>query len=225
MPKRRKLTPLLSKCWRDLTPWSAPGICAVIPQGPGDGRLEPGDVVVEVNGECCTTFLPLAECFDSHVGQIVSLRVQRGGEVGLSVADLQDSRGRCMVVVVIPLTGPRACISRRGATLMKSLTEISLLCLVRQERVVEVPVQDLHSIIPDEFFQVRTASQSSVVRFHEQSKEVASDQITGLCLIDRCLRASSTPFPTTTPRTSTSTQLPLAHTMYTTTALSLASSD
>lgn len=59
----------------------------MIPQGPGDGRLEPGDVVVEVNGECCTTFLPLAQCFDTHVGQLVSLRVQRGGEVGLPFVD------------------------------------------------------------------------------------------------------------------------------------------
>lgn len=77
-----------------------PGVCrvvhAVIPKGPADGHLEAGDVLIEVNGLCCTTFLPLAECFDSHVNKPVKLRLQRGGEVSQSVSTthLQCSRDR-----------------------------------------------------------------------------------------------------------------------------------
>ena len=53
----------------------------IIPGGVADGRLEVGDIVVEVNGELIASFAPLAATLDSRVGDTVSLVVERYGEV------------------------------------------------------------------------------------------------------------------------------------------------
>jgi len=63
----------------------------VLPQGPGDGKLEEGDVLVKVNGEILTQFVRLDEILDSSVGKTVEILVQRGGEdveVNLEVGNL-----------------------------------------------------------------------------------------------------------------------------------------
>ncbi|EEH50253.2 Pro-apoptotic serine protease [Paracoccidioides brasiliensis Pb18] len=63
----------------------------VLPEGPGDGKLEEGDVLIKVNGELLTQFVKLDAILDSSVGKDVSLLVQRGGEdleVSCSVGDL-----------------------------------------------------------------------------------------------------------------------------------------
>lgn len=52
----------------------------VVPGGPADGALEPGDVVVRMNGEMITTFLPWETFLDSGVGNEVEVQVQRGGK-------------------------------------------------------------------------------------------------------------------------------------------------
>ena len=51
----------------------------VVPGSPVTGLLEPGDVLVRVNGDWVTGFVPLEDVLDSHVGRRVSLQVQRGG--------------------------------------------------------------------------------------------------------------------------------------------------
>ncbi len=66
-------------------------VSEVVPGGPGDGVLEPGDVVVAVNDQFLGGFLRLEEILDDSVGESVSLRVERGGqelELELAVADL-----------------------------------------------------------------------------------------------------------------------------------------
>lgn len=63
----------------------------VLPKGPGDEKLEEGDVLVQVNGELLTQFVRLDDVLDSSVNGKVTLLVQRGGEdvsVELSVNDL-----------------------------------------------------------------------------------------------------------------------------------------
>lgn len=63
----------------------------VIPEGPAEGALQVGDILVRVNGELTTTFVPLEEILDASVGQSVELEVERGGElfdVELTVGDL-----------------------------------------------------------------------------------------------------------------------------------------
>ncbi|CAM9252665.1 unnamed protein product [Phaeothamnion confervicola] len=66
---------------------------ATVPEGPGDGVLAPGDVLLRLNGVTTTAFLPLAEALDSSVGQEITLAVRRGGEeleLALTVRDLDE---------------------------------------------------------------------------------------------------------------------------------------
>ncbi|GAB7360982.1 hypothetical protein MBLNU230_g0965t1 [Neophaeotheca triangularis] len=63
----------------------------VLPDGPGHGKLEEGDVLVKVNGELLTQFVRLDDILDSSVGGKVQLLIQRGGKdmaVETSVGDL-----------------------------------------------------------------------------------------------------------------------------------------
>ncbi|KAI8814260.1 hypothetical protein BJ742DRAFT_672031 [Cladochytrium replicatum] len=63
----------------------------VLPEGTASGILEEGDVLLAVNGEFITKFVPLEEIIDSSVGREIRLRVQRGGEemtVSCNVEDL-----------------------------------------------------------------------------------------------------------------------------------------
>lgn len=58
---------------------------------PAEETIEPGDVLVKLNGELTTDFIELAEVLDSSVGKNVSLTLERGGQVlerTLSVEDL-----------------------------------------------------------------------------------------------------------------------------------------
>jgi S1-C subfamily serine protease len=54
---------------------------AVLPEGPADKLLEPGDVVLEVAGQPCPGFLELEACLDGSVGAHISVKIQRGGQV------------------------------------------------------------------------------------------------------------------------------------------------
>lgn len=51
----------------------------VLPEGPGDGKLQEGDVLIRVNGELLTQFVRLDAVLDSSVGKYIHLLVQRGG--------------------------------------------------------------------------------------------------------------------------------------------------
>src|SRR5687768_16859882 len=58
---------------------------------PAEETLEPGDVLVKLNGKLTADFIELAEVLDSGVGKNVSLTVERGGQVlerQLAVQDL-----------------------------------------------------------------------------------------------------------------------------------------
>ncbi|MGB5103875.1 MAG: trypsin-like peptidase domain-containing protein [Steroidobacteraceae bacterium] len=63
----------------------------VQPGSPTEGELQPGDILVRVNGRLVTTFEPLADVLDGAVGQSITVQVERGGEVlerQLAVGDL-----------------------------------------------------------------------------------------------------------------------------------------
>jgi len=63
----------------------------IIPGGPADSRLEPGDLLVRIDGELVNAFLPIEATLDESVGDSVVLDVERGGrplQVELPVADL-----------------------------------------------------------------------------------------------------------------------------------------
>ncbi len=52
----------------------------IVPEGPADGRLEPGDIVVALDGKALAGFVQLEEVLDAKVGQAVALEIERGGE-------------------------------------------------------------------------------------------------------------------------------------------------
>jgi S1-C subfamily serine protease len=65
----------------------------IVPGGPAHGKLEVGDVVVEVGGEFLTGFTPLESILDERVGEPVRFQVERGGEplgIEMRVQDLSD---------------------------------------------------------------------------------------------------------------------------------------
>jgi len=66
-------------------------VSEIVPEGPADGVLEVGDVVVRIGDRLLDRFLPLEAALDDSVGRTISLEVERGGErhrVELEVGDL-----------------------------------------------------------------------------------------------------------------------------------------
>ena len=58
---------------------------------PRDGTLQPGDILVRVNGKLVSEFEPLEQVLDDSVGGSVDLELERGGKplsAKLSVGDL-----------------------------------------------------------------------------------------------------------------------------------------
>ena len=51
----------------------------VIPESPAAGKLAPGDILIRVNGDLITEFVPLEAVLDSHVGKAIEIEVERGG--------------------------------------------------------------------------------------------------------------------------------------------------
>jgi S1-C subfamily serine protease len=63
----------------------------VLPRGPADHELEPGDVLVQIEGKPVLEFVTFEAMLDDHVGQELSVRVERLGrpvELQLTVEDL-----------------------------------------------------------------------------------------------------------------------------------------
>jgi pro-apoptotic serine protease NMA111 len=51
----------------------------VIPDSPAAGKLEPGDILLRVNGKLVTEFVPLAAVLDDNVDKQVQIELERGG--------------------------------------------------------------------------------------------------------------------------------------------------
>jgi S1-C subfamily serine protease len=52
----------------------------VIPDSPADSKLQAGDILLRIDGELVTKFVPLAAILDEHVGQKITIEVERGGK-------------------------------------------------------------------------------------------------------------------------------------------------
>ncbi|KAJ5606595.1 nuclear serine protease [Penicillium lagena] len=91
--RRLGLTPEWEAAVRKSAPTETNMLAAeiILPEGPADGKLQEGDVLLQVNGELLTQFGRLDDILDSSVGGTVKLLVQRGGEdleVECQVGDL-----------------------------------------------------------------------------------------------------------------------------------------
>jgi S1-C subfamily serine protease len=65
----------------------------VLPGGPADGTLQPGDVLVRVNGKLVSEFEPLEQVLDNDVGGAIDLELERGGKpftAKINIGDLHD---------------------------------------------------------------------------------------------------------------------------------------
>jgi len=51
----------------------------VIPESDAAGRLAPGDILLRINGELVTEFVPLAAILDDNVGKEITIELERGG--------------------------------------------------------------------------------------------------------------------------------------------------
>ncbi len=63
---------------------------SVIPDSAAAGKLAPGDILVGINGELITEFVPLEAILDSHVGQEIEIEVERGGKSIVSSVLIDD---------------------------------------------------------------------------------------------------------------------------------------
>lgn len=91
--RRLGLTPNWESAVRKATPNENSMLVAeiVLPEGPADGKVQEGDVLIKANGELLTSFVKLDAILDSNVCGSVNLLIQRGGEdmeVTLSIGDL-----------------------------------------------------------------------------------------------------------------------------------------
>ncbi len=63
----------------------------ILPGAPAAQALQPGDILLAIDGELLTEFLPLSIALDDHVGEALRLALQRGDErleVDIEVSDL-----------------------------------------------------------------------------------------------------------------------------------------
>jgi S1-C subfamily serine protease len=62
----------------------------VIPGSPADSKLEPGDILLTINGELVTEFVPLAAVLDDNVGQEIEVDLERGGSLVTETIKVTD---------------------------------------------------------------------------------------------------------------------------------------
>ena len=77
---------------------------SVIPGGPADGLLEPGDVLVRIQGEVVVHFLPMEALLDDHVGQRVSVEVERGGKLLVRSVMVSPAQQFCLLPCTLQRT-------------------------------------------------------------------------------------------------------------------------
>ena len=79
--RRLGLTPETEKLMRSEFPDQTGMLTVeqVIPDSPAAGKLEPGDILVRINGQLIAEFVPMASILDSEVGETIMIEVERGG--------------------------------------------------------------------------------------------------------------------------------------------------
>ncbi|KAJ1978381.1 hypothetical protein H4R35_001935 [Dimargaris xerosporica] len=93
--RRLGLNPTVEEHIRKLFPSSIGMLVAevVLPKGPASSHLEEGDVLISINDQYVTQFVPLEAMLDTHLNQALRFRVDRGGtlhEFEIQVQDLHS---------------------------------------------------------------------------------------------------------------------------------------
>ncbi|MGH8371774.1 MAG: trypsin-like peptidase domain-containing protein [Gammaproteobacteria bacterium] len=68
-------------------------VTQIVPDGPGDGKLQSGDILLSVDGTDISTFVPLEQMLDQSVGKTLELKLIRSGapvSARVQVQDLHD---------------------------------------------------------------------------------------------------------------------------------------
>ena len=68
-------------------------VSEVVPGGPAEWRLHPGDIVLGANGTPIAEFAPLEDLLDNHVGEDIVVSIERGGEpldLTMTIGDLNQ---------------------------------------------------------------------------------------------------------------------------------------
>ncbi len=65
----------------------------VIPGSPAAGKLAPGDILVRIDGELVTEFVPLEAILDERVGEEIRIEVERGGRPLVHTIAVEDLHG------------------------------------------------------------------------------------------------------------------------------------
>ncbi|KAE9449507.1 hypothetical protein C3L33_18596, partial [Rhododendron williamsianum] len=101
---------------------------SAVPGGPAHHLLQPGDVLVRVNGDVITQFLKMETLLDDSVDRKIELQIERGGTPFTVDLTVRFTTGNYL---------------------------LPLVCLTCSVDVLQV--QDLHSITPDSFLEVSGA--------------------------------------------------------------------
>ncbi|MDH3533924.1 MAG: trypsin-like peptidase domain-containing protein, partial [Gammaproteobacteria bacterium] len=62
----------------------------VIPESAAAGKLAPGDILLRINGELITEFVPLAAVLDDNVGNDIEVEIERGGRLIRETVEVTD---------------------------------------------------------------------------------------------------------------------------------------
>ena len=62
----------------------------VIPNSSAAGKIAPGDILIRINGQMITEFVPLGATLDSKVGEEIEIEVERGGRHIVQMITVED---------------------------------------------------------------------------------------------------------------------------------------
>ena len=113
---------------------------------PAESSLQPGDILVRINGELVTTFDPLAEVLDESVGKRVSVEVERGGAI-INMGSVAGLRGWPSSPIYSASKGGVVMLSRSlAAAYAKEKVRVWAIC----PGAVETPILERYFIESDD---------------------------------------------------------------------------
>ena len=98
----------------------------IIPDGVSDGKLEIGDILVQVNGDYVTEFVPLEAVLDDRVGEPLQLLVERNGQPRTVDMEVEDHKDKVYLALA------EAIKKDKSKTNILQITELGLIEMTRK---------------------------------------------------------------------------------------------